>query len=753
MLVLENAIIGFYKFFLFNNTLFTIYIILVFFFLVLFSFKFLKIFEFFNYCIEKKLTKNSTDLLKHLQSFIVVQNYFLSFNRIIPTFTKYLYLKFSTTSFLEINDSLMKDLYFKLIIEHYASCRLKIDSLFFKVNNFNDFFRDDLINNFYLVNSLSFEKIIDKIKAGGVFEDMLFLYVQCLKKDKFLKQFINKNIFKKDLHKFMDKEFLNLNFDDNCFAIIDIINYKIKWIEAKNYAKTLLNIKNFLPVFIPKYSEIIVNYPKILNIAFYIKNLNEISFIIKKFLFNSFFIISWLDVENCDISDLLYILNTQNTLKYINYIKLVESYGTFMINYFFEYTIFENLLGTHLFYLLKYVKNNLSKFVFYKDFYLFSIFKLSELEFEFSLYIHRTIQQFVTHLIEWDVSRIIKLEILNLTVNNKTFFNIPLNLNYIIITIITIIILIIGILLSVALFTLVERKLLAAIQRRKGPNVIGYLGIIQPLSDGLKLFSKETIFPYSSSKIIFIIAPTITFVLSLFGWAVIPFSSIAVVADINVGILYLLAISSLSVYGIIMAGWSSNSKYSFLGALRSAAQMISYEVSISFIIVTIGVCAGSFRLSDIIIVQKYIWYFIPLFPLFLMFLISILAETNRHPFDLPEAESELVSGYNVEYSAMPFALFFLGEYANMLLMSAITVIFFLGGWLPINLLILNIIPEFVWFSLKMLFGIFFFIWMRAALPRYRYDHLMYLGWKCFLPFSISYLMLISVILLSFNWLF
>merc|ERR1712106_942072 len=299
--------------------------------------------------------------------------------------------------------------------------------------------------------------------------------------------------------------------------------------------------------------------------------------------------------------------------------------------------------------------------------------------------------------------------------------------------------------------TLAERKIMGIIQRRKGPNVIGFVGLLQPLADGLKLFVKETILPSSSNLIVFLIAPMITFILSLIGWAVIPLSENIVLSDINVGIIYLFAISSLSVFGIITAGWSSNSKYPFLGALRSAAQMISYEVSIGFVIATVALCAGSFNLSCVVLSQRSIWFFVPLLPMFVIFLISMLAETNRHPFDLPEAEAELVSGYNVEYSAMTFALFFLGEYANMLLMSALISILFLGGWLP-PFSFLNWIPGPVWLSLKISLSVFFFIITRAALPRYRYDQLMFIGWKCFLPLSLGYLLFTIGVLISFNWL-
>jgi len=303
----------------------------------------------------------------------------------------------------------------------------------------------------------------------------------------------------------------------------------------------------------------------------------------------------------------------------------------------------------------------------------------------------------------------------------------------------------------VAYFTLAERKIMGAMQRRRGPNVVGVYGLLQPLSDGLKLLVKETILPSNANKFLFIISPIITFVISLMGWAIIPYDKYSILADINIGVLYIFAISSLGVYGIIMSGWSSNSKYAFLGALRSAAQMVSYEVSIGFIIATIVVCCGSFNLQIIIESQKNIWFIIPFFPLFLMFFTSALAETNRHPFDLPEAEAELVSGYNVEYSAMGFALFSLGEYANMLLMSSLTVILFFGGWLsPLG--ILNFIPGPIWFGLKICFFVFLYIWVRAALPRYRYDQLMGLGWKVFLPISLTYLMLTFFILISFNML-
>lgn len=323
----------------------------------------------------------------------------------------------------------------------------------------------------------------------------------------------------------------------------------------------------------------------------------------------------------------------------------------------------------------------------------------------------------------------------------------------IIIIIIKVLVIIIPALIAVAFFTVAERKIMGAIQRRRGPNVIGFMGLLQALADGLKLFVKETTLPSNSNLVVFILAPMISFILSLISWAVIPFSYKLVVADINLGVLYLFAISSLNVYGILLAGWSSNSKYSYLGALRSAAQMISYEISIGFIVLTTVLCAGSFNLSNIVIAQTKIYFIVPLLPMFILFYISMLAETNRHPFDLPEAEAELVSGYNVEYSAMTFALFFLAEYSNMLLMSAFSSILFLGGWLPIfNIFPLYLFPGSFWLSLKISLGVVFFIVTRATLPRYRYDQLMQLGWKSFLPLSISFMLLTSSILICFNWL-
>jgi len=308
-------------------------------------------------------------------------------------------------------------------------------------------------------------------------------------------------------------------------------------------------------------------------------------------------------------------------------------------------------------------------------------------------------------------------------------------------------------LLSVAYFTLAERKIMGAIQRRRGPNVIGLFGLLQPLADGLKLLLKETIIPVHANTFLFLLAPILTFLLSLLGWGVIPYGEGIVFSDIHVGVLYILAVSSLGVYGVLISGWASNSKYAFLGALRSAAQMVSYEVSLGLIILTVLLCAGSLNLSQIVISQEDVWYMIPLFPIFITFYISALAETNRHPFDLPEAESELVSGYNVEYAAMGFALFFLGEYANMLLMSGMTTILFLGGWLsPISLAPFTWLPGALWFGLKLIIFAAGFAWARAAFPRYRYDQLMRLGWKIFLPFSLGWLMLTGGILLAFNWL-
>jgi NADH-quinone oxidoreductase subunit H len=313
-----------------------------------------------------------------------------------------------------------------------------------------------------------------------------------------------------------------------------------------------------------------------------------------------------------------------------------------------------------------------------------------------------------------------------------------------------ILLIVVPLLLAVAFLTLAERKVIAAMQLRKGPNVVGPFGLLQPFADGLKLLIKETIIPSGANRVVFLMAPILTFLLSLIAWAVIPFDKGWVLADINVGILYLFAISSLGVYGIIMAGWASNSKYAFLGALRSAAQMVSYEVSIGFVIITVLLCVGSLNLSDIVEAQRGTvlfngWFlFGPLLPMGVIFFISALAETNRSPFDLPEGESELVAGYFVEYSSMSFALFFLGEYAAMILMSGMTSVLFLGGWLPpLNIAPLTWIPGIIWFALKISLCLFVFLWVRATLPRYRYDQLMRLGWKVFLPFSLLWVVLIA----------
>ena len=315
-----------------------------------------------------------------------------------------------------------------------------------------------------------------------------------------------------------------------------------------------------------------------------------------------------------------------------------------------------------------------------------------------------------------------------------------------------ILLVVVPLLVSVAMLTYFERKVIGAIQLRKGPNVVGPFGLLQPFADALKLLTKETIVPTGANRVVFMMAPILTLLLSLVAWAVIPFGYGMVLADINVGILYLFAISSLGVYGIIMAGWASNSKYAFLGALRSAAQMVSYEVSIGFVIITVLLCVGSLNLSDIVMAQRKVWFFIPLFPMFVIFFVSALAETNRSPFDLPEGESEIVAGYFVEYSSMSFAMFFLGEYAAMILMSGMTSILFLGGWLPpFDVAPLNWIPGLVWFALKTAACLFVFLWVRATMPRYRYDQLMRLGWKVFLPFSLLWVVLTAGVLMATGW--
>ena len=311
--------------------------------------------------------------------------------------------------------------------------------------------------------------------------------------------------------------------------------------------------------------------------------------------------------------------------------------------------------------------------------------------------------------------------------------------------------LVIPILISVAMIVWLDRRVWGLVQKRRGPNVVGPFGLFQTLADALKYIFKEIIIPASANKTIFILAPIITMTLALVAWAVIPLSETLVLSDINVGILYLFAISSLGVYGIIMGGWASNSKYPFLGAIRSAAQMVSYEVSIGIIIINVLLCVGSLNLSDIVMAQKNLWYVVPLFPMFIVFFISALAETNRPPFDLPEAEAELVAGYQTEYSGMMYAMFWLGEYANILLMCAMGSILFLGGWLPpLDIYPLNIVPAPFWMIFKILFLFFLFAIIKAIVPRYRYDQLMRLGWKVFLPFSLIYVVLTAGFLLYFD---
>jgi NADH-quinone oxidoreductase subunit H len=311
--------------------------------------------------------------------------------------------------------------------------------------------------------------------------------------------------------------------------------------------------------------------------------------------------------------------------------------------------------------------------------------------------------------------------------------------------------LLIPILVSVALIVWVDRRIWGLVQKRKGPNVVGPFGLFQTLADALKYMLKEIIIPASANKTIFILAPIVTMTLALIAWAVIPISSDLILSDINVGILYLFAVSSLGVYGIIMGGWASNSKYPFLGAIRSAAQMVSYEVSIGIIIINVLLCVGSLNLKEIVLAQQNLWFIVPLFPMFVIFFISSLAETNRPPFDLPEAEAELVSGYQTEYSGMMYAMFWLGEYANILLMCAMGAILFLGGWLPpLDIYPLNIVPAPLWMILKILFLFFLFAIVKAIVPRYRYDQLMRLGWKIFLPFSLFYVVLTASFLVYFD---
>jgi NADH-quinone oxidoreductase subunit H len=322
-----------------------------------------------------------------------------------------------------------------------------------------------------------------------------------------------------------------------------------------------------------------------------------------------------------------------------------------------------------------------------------------------------------------------------------------------ILTVLKALALLVPLLIGVAYLTLAERKVLAAMQLRRGPNVVGPFGMFQPFADAIKMLMKETIIPTGANRVLFLMAPMLTFGLAMIAWAVIPVNDGWAIADINVGVLYLFAVSSLGVYGIIIAGWASNSRYPFLGAMRSAAQMVSYEVSMGFVMVTVLVCVGSLNLNDIVLAQKTVWFAIPLFPMFVIFFISTLAETNRSPFDLPEGESEIVAGFFVEYSSMSFALFFLGEYANMILMSAMTSILFLGGWLPpFDIAPFNWLPGPLWFILKIMCVLFGFLWVRATFPRYRYDQLMRLGWKVFLPFSLFYLVLVAGVLLALGWL-
>ena len=311
--------------------------------------------------------------------------------------------------------------------------------------------------------------------------------------------------------------------------------------------------------------------------------------------------------------------------------------------------------------------------------------------------------------------------------------------------------LLVPVLVSVAMVVWLDRRIWAFVQKRQGPNVVGPFGLLQSLADALKYMFKEVIIPSSSNKVIFILAPIVTITLALISWAVIPFSATQVLADINVGILYLFAVSSLGVYGIIMGGWASNSKYPFLGAIRSAAQMVSYEVSIGVIIINVLLCVGSLNLNDIVMAQKNLWFVIPLFPMFIIFFISALAETNRPPFDLPEAEAELVAGYQTEYSGMMYAMFWLGEYANILLMCAMGAILFLGGWLsPIEIYPFTLIPGAIWLIFKILFLFILFALVKAIVPRYRYDQLMRLGWKIFLPLALTWVVLTSSYLFYFN---
>jgi len=328
------------------------------------------------------------------------------------------------------------------------------------------------------------------------------------------------------------------------------------------------------------------------------------------------------------------------------------------------------------------------------------------------------------------------------------FFATPFG--YVVLTVLEALAIIVPVLLMMAYLTLAERKVLAAMQLRRGPNVVGPFGLLQPFADAIKMMFKETVIPAGANRALFLMAPMLTFALAVMAWAVIPVNDGWAIADINVGVLYLFAISSLGVYGVVIAGWASNSKYAFLGALRSAAQMVSYEVSIGFVMVSVLLCVGSLNLNDVVLAQRHVWFCIPLLPMFVVFFISCLAETNRSPFDLPEGESEIVAGFFVEYSAMAFALFFLGEYTNMILMSGMTTILFLGGWLGPFGLWPALGP--IWFILKVCACLFVFIWVRATFPRYRYDQLMRLGWKVFLPLSLLWLVVTAGVLMAFGWL-
>jgi NADH-quinone oxidoreductase subunit H len=323
-------------------------------------------------------------------------------------------------------------------------------------------------------------------------------------------------------------------------------------------------------------------------------------------------------------------------------------------------------------------------------------------------------------------------------------------LGILVLTVVKALAILVPLLIGVAYLTYAERKVLAAMQLRKGPNVVGPFGLFQPFADAIKMVMKETVIPTGANRVLFLIAPMLTFSLAMIAWAVVPVNDGWAIADINVGVLYLFAISSLGVYGIVIAGWASNSKYAFLGALRSAAQMVSYEVSMGFVLVSVLLCVGSLNLSDVVRAQRHLWFCVPLFPMFVVFFISALAETNRAPFDIPEGESEIVAGFFVEYSSMAFGLFFLGEYANMFLMSAMTSILFLGGWYGPFGLLPSLGP--IWLILKICACLFVFLWVRATFPRYRYDQLMRLGWKVFLPLSLAWLVITAGAMLAFGWL-